>query len=206
MASALAVQARAVQARAVQESERMRRVTDVGIACVLAVLMFWSPSSFAQPVVSTVVLVRHAEPASGSSDDPGLSPAGRKRADDLAIALRDRTIAAIVVSPFRRTQETARPIAGALRLTPVIVPLTSIDAHVQSLAEQVRRHAGKTVLVVGHSNTVPLLVAALGGPPMASLCEDTFDRLFVLTTSDGKTSVARSLYGDRSFGAASNCP
>jgi broad specificity phosphatase PhoE len=189
----------------IEKRGTMLRCTSVRLVFT-AVLLLWSAPLSAQPVASTVVLVRHAEPASGVSDDPGLSPTGRKRADDLAIAVRGRAIGAIIVSPLRRTRETARPIAGALRLTPVVVPLTSIDAHIQALVEEVRRQAGKAILVVGHSNTVPLLIAALGGPHIASLCEETYDRMFVLTTSNGKTSLARSLYGDRSFGAAADCP
>lgn len=57
--------------------------------------------------------------------------------------------------------------------------------------------AGAAVLVVGHSNTVPAIITALGAPPMADLCHGEFASLFVLHLhADGTPRLIRSSYGE----------
>ena len=70
----------------------------------------------------------------------------------------------------------------------------------ETLLVRIRRdHPGETVLVVGHSNTVPMIVAAAGGPLLPDLSEDTYDDLFVLHVDAckglGRTSMTRLQYG-----------
>ena len=57
------------------------------------------------------------------------------------------------------------------------------------------QHAGETVLIVSHSNTVPGIVNALGGGPFEDLNHDEYDDLFVVTIAGGETTVARLKYG-----------
>jgi broad specificity phosphatase PhoE len=136
-----------------------------------------------------------------------LSPDGRRRGDDLAAALLDAGVTAILTSQFRRTRETAQKVATVLGLTPVAIPVTgTIEQHVNALAAAVRNHRGGTILVVGHSNTVPALLKALGGPELPNLCETTFDRLFVLGLTDGKALLTRSRYGAASADDGPRCP
>ena len=71
----------------------------------------------AQQTVTTVFMVRHAQKASGSAD-PGLSPAGLKRADCLANTLKDAGIKNIYVTEAKRTQQTADPLAKRLKIKP----------------------------------------------------------------------------------------
>jgi phosphohistidine phosphatase SixA len=142
-----------------------------------------------------VLLVRHAEPAAEPADDPALSEAGRKRAQDLASALRDAGVTTIIVSPFRRTAETAAPLAASRGFKPMQVPIgRSVDGHVAAVAAAVRGLTG-VVLVVGHSNTVPAIIAQLGGPRLPDICEGVHDDLFALVMSGGKTPLVRSRYG-----------
>ena len=103
-----------------------------------------------------VVLVRHAEPATGGTD-PGLSQGGARRATRLAKMLADAGITDIFTSDLRRTRETAQPLASLSSITPVVIASNPAAA-----AAQIRA-AGKRVLVVGHTNTVPLIIKALGG-------------------------------------------
>ena len=120
-----------------------------------------------------VVLVRHADPAAGGAD-PGLSPAGVHRAGVLAKILGDAGITAIFTSDLRRTKETAKPLTHLLGIAPVVIADDFTAA-----ANQIKA-AGKRVLVVGHSNTVPEFIKKLGGPANVVINATEFDRLFVL--------------------------
>lgn len=145
---------------------------------------------------TVVVLVRHAEKAAVEGNDPPLSEAGEARAAALVQALEGMHIDAVIATERQRTQLTARPLTQLNGLTPEIVGLSG--AHVDSVAAAVRRHAGQTVLVVGHSNTVPRIVHALGGPQLRDLCEPEFSHLYVMVLKDG----ARPRLEERTYGAA----
>jgi len=136
-----------------------------------------------------VVLLRHAEREPlGSDPDPSLSPAGRARAKLLAAMLADTGIDAVFTSELKRTKETAAPISEMLGLSPVEL------ADVAAAKEQVRS-AGRRVLVVGHSNTVPELIAALNGPLDVSIGETEFNRLFVLNVQKTASHLLSMKYG-----------
>ncbi|MFT7721694.1 MAG: phosphoglycerate mutase family protein [Roseateles sp.] len=124
-----------------------------------------------------VVLVRHAERAAEPAGDPALTPAGQQRADALAQALAGLRVNAIVTTPYRRTRDTAAPLARALGLRPQVVEARA--GHVQAVADEVRAQTG-VVLVVGHGNTVPAVLAALGGPALPDLCDTSFHHVFLL--------------------------
>ncbi len=69
-----------------------------------------------------------------------------------------------------------------------------------------RRHAGSVVLVVGHSNTVPSIIAALGGPKLADLCDSAYSNLFVLVLGEpGGARLIRSRFGDADPAADPAC-
>jgi broad specificity phosphatase PhoE len=151
-----------------------------------------------QTVASTiVVLVRHAEKATSPEHDPGLTEGGRARADALAEALRDARVDAVITSHYERTRKTAEPVAAARHLTPVVIRAgTDTSAHVREVAAAVRRQAGGLVLVVGHTNTIPPIIAALGGPQLPDICDGEYARLFTLVLTPGGTPrLIRSTYG-----------
>ena len=138
---------------------------------------------------TTLIVVRHAD-RQGSDD--ALAPAGVERARDLARTLAQAHVTAIYHSDTERTRLTAEPLAAKLGLDPVVLPGKDIEGLLKSVFEN---HCGGTVLIVGHSNTVPLIVAAAGGPQLADLAEDAFGDMFVVTVcGDGTTSV-RLQYG-----------
>jgi broad specificity phosphatase PhoE len=125
---------------------------------------------------STIFIVRHAEKAPGSDKDPDLSEAGRARAEVLARTLKDAGITAIYATEFKRTRETAAPLAKALALQISILPGKDIPEFVAKL-----RELKGNALVVGHSNTIPDLAKALGIADPPSLGESDYDNLFVIT-------------------------
>lgn len=154
------------------------RVT-LGLVVLLATLA--SVDAVAQ---DTVFLVRHAERADAGMastgaavSDPDLSAEGRARADSLAMMLKDADVTAIYATEFKRTQQTAAPLAKALGLTVTIVKA----AEPTKLVEALRSAAGN-VLVVGHSNTVPDVVRFLGVRASITIGEAEYDNLFVVTT------------------------
>lgn len=140
-----------------------------------------------------VVVVRHAEKSAAPQGDVTLSPAGLDRAEELLIALSEARIDTIITTQYRRTRETAGPIQRALKLTPVLVQAGDDTAgHARAVAAAVRA-GGSSVLVVGHSNTVPAIIAALGGPQMQDLCDDEYSSLFTLVLMPGQP--ARLVHG-----------
>lgn len=142
---------------------------------------------------TTFVIVRHAEKSSDDARDPSLSETGKARAQSLARLLADAPLSAAYATGFRRTQQTAQPAADAHG-----IKITIYDAQLPAttLAAQLRSaHARGTVLVVGHSNTVPDIVAALSGQPVDTMPDDQYDLAYrVRTGSDGKTTLMRVRY------------
>jgi broad specificity phosphatase PhoE len=132
---------------------------------------------------STIFVVRHAERADTASGgapmmaaDPELSDAGRARAESLATVLKDANITAIFTTEFKRTQQTAAPLAKALGIR--ITPIGSRDA---AKLTQALKGASGNALVVGHSNTVPAIIRDLGASDPVTLGDGDYDNLFVVT-------------------------
>src|SRR5687767_2263889 len=161
-----------------------------------ALLLTIAPSAVAQP--STVILVRHAERAAAPANDPVLTDAGSQRAKDLAEALAGAKVTSVVTTQLQRTQLTAKPLMETTGLTPIVVRAGGgASGHADSVAATVmRRPAGDVVLVVGHSNTIPAIIAALGGPKMPDLCDGQYSNLFVLEYSAGAAPrLIKAKYG-----------
>ena len=142
-----------------------------------------------------VFLVRHTE-REWEGEDPPLTAVGEARAQALAAALRDSGITAIVTTQWRRSRDTAAPLAKLLKLTPEVVPVYDGKSreNIQAVADIVRRHKDETVLVVGHI-TVTGVIAALGGPSLPTICENVFSDLFLYTPSGGEDGLVRLRYG-----------
>ena len=148
------------------------------LACALFTLWLGT-TAFAQ---GTVFLVRHAERADTTKGapammgaDPSLSEAGQLRAAALATVLKDARISAIFVTEYKRTQQTAEPLAKALGLTPVVVKANDTAALIAQL-----KQATNNVLVVGHSNTVPDVIKALGVTTPVTIADTDYDNLFLV--------------------------
>ncbi|MDR7299267.1 MULTISPECIES: histidine phosphatase family protein [Roseateles] len=172
------------------------------LACLLT-------GALALPVAAMpelVILVRHAERASEPAGDPALTPAGEQRAQALAQALVGLRVNAILTTQLRRTRDTAAPLAQALGLQvqPVEAKRGGTAAHVQAVADAVRAQTG-AVLVVGHSNTVTAVLAALGGPKLAALCETSFHHAFVLQPAAEPPRWAQFNYGAPSAAPEAGC-
>lgn len=142
-----------------------------------------------------VFLVRHAERV-WEGEDPPLTPEGAARARALAAALRDAGVTAIITTQWRRTRDTAAPLAQLINLTPEIIPVYEGKAreNIEAVAAAVRRHHDETVLVVGHI-TVTGVIAALGGPTLPTICENVFSDLFLYHPAAREKGLLHLRYG-----------
>jgi len=133
------------------------------------------------------------------ADDPGLTPAGERRVAELTRQLVDADVVAgvdaVYSTPFRRTEETARPVAETLGLT-----VNSYDpANTEEIMERiVKEHKGKIILVVGHSNTLPALIGNMGASKkVPEIAENEYDNIYIVSIPwFGKTKTIRLRYGE----------
>ncbi len=130
---------------------------------------------------TTVYIVRHAEKVN-ETDTTNLTSAGYARAAALADTLANRGIDSIFTTPYRRTRQTAQPLATRLNLPLVDYPAKPTEAIVARL----NRIRNKTVLVVGHSNTILEIARGLGATPtMTTIESGDFDNLLRVTLKHG---------------------
>ena len=179
---------------------RRRRIQVIVIYTAIAVGLAWF---FESQATTTVIFVRHAEKALDTDGDPSLNEAGIRRAEELARQLTDADVVAgvdaIYATPFKRTEETARPTADALGLS--IMPYeatTDPDESEATLDEIVRTHKGKIILVVGHSNTLPIMIGAMGASKnVPEIDESEYDNMYIVSIPwFGKTKTIRVRYGE----------
>jgi len=166
-------------------------------------VMMVTTSSVLSAQPSMVILVRHAEKAAVAGNDPPLSEVGTERASALAVAMAASKPSAIVVSNLQRTALTAAVVAKQTGVTPTVVGMEGGSAgHIAAGATAVQGSKG-VGLVVGHSNTVPAIIKALGGPTLPDICDATYGNFFVLTPArDGQPAALTISH----FGAAEPAP
>lgn len=181
--------------------------------CIVIVVVIWWYTWYYP--VTTVILVRHTEKA--TDEQQNLTDHGQNRADTLLYLTKDAGIDAIYATEFCRTGQTAQPLAQHLGL-PINVQMTNNDNavfencdpvinvpvnifskavnHSAELADRILTdHVGETVLVAGHSNTVPEIIEELGADPVLPISEDAYDNLYVVTVyRPGKATVVRLKY------------
>jgi len=146
---------------------------------------------------TVVYLVRNAEKANVTDKDASLSDAGRQRAAALAGAMKDTPLDAVYVTQLKRTAETAAAVMAAKKLSPTVVPVgADVTAHAAAVAKAVMERRGKSVLVVGHSNTISAVVAALGGPKLPDVCDSAYAIMLTLRIpASGAPSLAHATFG-----------
>lgn len=189
-----------------RRKRRRRRIQIVILYTAIAVGLAWF---FESQATTTMIFVRHADKSATPAGDPSLSEAGRQRVAELTRQLVDADVVAgidaIYATPYRRSQETVRPLADRLG-----VPITTYDANdTEDVLETIlKRHKGKIILVVGHSDTLPELIANLGAskrvPPIA---ENEYDNIYVISIPwFGKTKTIRLRYGEPYRPATTQAP
>jgi len=177
----------------------------------LLILMVFATVMFSQPAVAqdefkpiTVYLIRHAEREQEPKQDPPLSKDGVARSQALARLLSSAGIKAILTSQYTRTKQTAEPLVTKLGLTVTqftlkINPSNTRQIAAESTAEvtnKILERSGESVLVIGHSNSIPDVIKMLGGDVVPTIDERKFDDLFIVTVyAKGKAKVVQLKYG-----------
>lgn len=149
----------------------------------------------------TVYVVRHAEKQvvdgeakamGGAAEDPPLSPAGQLRAMGLAEDLPVREIDAIYVTKTKRSQDTASAVIALTGIEPIHYPPQDTDG----LVARLRKRHGERVLVVGHSNTIPPLLRALGVQEPIEIADDQYGDLWIVTVNASGATLEVRRFGE----------
>jgi len=175
-----------------------------GVFLALAILLSGcvapAPTPATPDAVSatTILLVRHTEKERTGSDPP-LTAAGHERARRLAAACADAGLSAIYTSAKIRTKQTAAPLAERLGLTPIVIPGDEDPPRrARALAAHIfENHAGETILIVGHSHTLPDTLKTLGVRNVPKIGRNEFDSLYVVvvTSPGAAATLVRARYG-----------
>jgi broad specificity phosphatase PhoE len=145
---------------------------------------------------TTVYFVRHAEKnmIDPSSKDPELSGDGLKRTQDLVKFLRKEKIAAVFSTNYKRTIQTADPVAKKANKEVIIYDAGKINELVYRVTTEFK---SKTVLIVGHSNTVLPMVKAFGGrPTIYEIKDNEYNYLFKVVIDGESVKTTEYTYGD----------
>ena len=178
---------------------------------LILISMVFATVIFSQPAVAqnefkpiTVFLIRHAEREQEPRQDPPLTKDGVARSQALARLLSNAGIKAILTSQFTRTKQTAEPLASKLGLTVTPFALKISPSNPRQIAEEstaevtnkILERSGESVLVIGHSNSIPDVIKMLGGDVVPTIDEQKFDDLFIVTVyAKGKAKVVQLKYG-----------
>lgn len=129
---------------------------------------------------TTFVIIRHAE---RQGEEDRLTSAGQQRAELLGQMGAALNVSAIYTTDTQRTRATAAPLAEFLKIEPLIYNYNPKAANQEWLDDIRSKHAGQTVLIVGHSNTASRLAAALGGFSGRDLAHDEYNTMFLVKLS-----------------------
>jgi len=133
----------------------------------------------------TVWIVRHAEKDTAyvNRQDPDLTATGQQRALDLAAYLQNEVIVNVYSTDTKRTRHTAKHVKAPVEIYN--------PKNLTGLLDLITQNAnGKSVLIVGHSNTVLETIEALGGKrPVPLLTDDDYDYIFKIELEASKSAV-----------------
>ena len=157
------------------------------VVVFLLLLIVGSLPGFGQ---RTVVVVRHADKID-DTDDAVMSPTGEAQAKRLAHVLKDVGIGAIYTTQFKRTIQTAAPLADLLKIKLLAYEQTDVDGVVKEIQQ---KHLKEVVMVVGHRSTVPKILKQFGASEPVALESSEYDSLFILTLPPGQSPTLLHLH------------
>ena len=152
-------------------------------------------ASFAQneDPMFTIYLVRHAEKelTADNPKDPPLTPCGEQRAASLELFLSEVQLDAIYSSDYTRTRNTAQPVAQNRNMETRLYDPKKLEDLAKVLIER-----GENTLVVGHSNSTPVLAGLLIGEKLEPIDESIYNRIYqvVINKETGRLHLLHSAF------------
>lgn len=144
-------------------------------------------------VSTKVILVRHAEKVLDGTSNPRLTKDGIERAEKLADLLKNENIKAIYSTPYKRTTATVKPTSI---LQNKVVQMYDPSDHENFLMHAIKQYAGGTILIAGHSNTIPIILNILtNSEKYKQLEDDEYGKIFTVHIPyDGIATVVEDEY------------
>jgi len=141
------------------------------LSTLLAMTLVFSTPTWAEDSFS-IYLVRHAE-KQAEGKNPSLTECGVLRAKQLASLLSKAKISNVYSTSYHRTMQTAKPLATLNKL-----PIKNYNpSHLEQFALQLKKNK-ESALIVGHSNTTPMLTELLSTQKVAPITEQDFNFLY----------------------------
>jgi len=138
---------------------------------------------------SVYYFIRHAEKdrSDSTNKNPSLTIQGLERANKWALFFKDKNIAAVYSTNYKRTQQTALPIAKEQNLE--IISYTAKELISEKF---IADNKGKNIVIVGHSNTTPELVnSLLGEKKYEDIADRENNNVFIVTLKKNKATAKR---------------
>ncbi|MGJ8685190.1 MAG: SixA phosphatase family protein [Nonlabens sp.] len=135
--------------------------------------------------ITTFYFIRHAEKRSDQGSDPELTEQGKKRAEAWVNYFFLKNVDHIISSDYKRTRETAAPLAAAHDMDVEIYDVRNTKA-----MDLLKKYRGKTVVLFGHSNTINGYTNELQNDSVYNALDDNdYDHYFYARVSEsGKSS------------------
>lgn len=151
--------------------------------CFLLICLIMQTISAQNSETTTLFLIRHAEKAEASSN-PELSQAGIERAINWAKYFEKTPIDFFYTTLYKRTQQTCATVAATKQKDIIFYKPENMD-----LKKLISENKGRTILIVGHSNTIPNYInKLLGEQKYADISESDFGNLYIIKVTDEKVS------------------
>lgn len=174
---------------------RKRKIQIIMAYVLVAIGLAWF---FESQATTTIIFVRHAEESSLNEEKSSLTKEGEIRSAELARQLVDADVIAgvdaIYSTSFQYSKQTALPISKALNIPIEIYDISDTELIIEDIIKQ---HKGKIILVVGHNNTIPLMIGNMGASKDVPKIEDNeYDNIYLVSIPwFGKTKTIRLRYG-----------
>lgn len=147
------------------------------VLCI-SLIFFAGQHVYGQPSkLTTFILVRHAEKSTNHPNDPDLSDEGEFRAKGLAAKLEYAQIDVALSTPFKRTNQTLTPVT-----TQKDLDIIEYDPNDKNFIQKIyKTYKGKSILIAGHSNTIPFYVNQLASTDLEQSDESEYDKIYIVT-------------------------
>lgn len=140
--------------------------------------------------VTTFILVRHAEKADDGTQNPPLTDEGFQRAENLVFMLDRQDISVIYSTNTHRTLQTIEPLAKNKNLKIAHYNSRELSDFVKMLLAD---YSGQTIVICGHSNTLPETANLLLGYDYftGNFDESDYENLLIIQHFSGTSKMVR---------------